>query len=389
MSKVAIVSFFKSNNFGDLLIGKNLIEMFSPKCQCDFFDTAFNKIDPQQFQQECSQKKQVDLSQSKPSFRQKLLRIPLFGELLELMRSATVKKPQKATEVFKDYDTVIFAGGNVLMDLKKLPIQTTLDYRIIKALKKQNKKVNYLFCGIGPFRSKPSKRKAKKILEKADYISVRDKFSKEVVQKLLPDKKVDVWYDPVLISTAQKLPCKNTDAIGVNVYFGDGKIKRETVKKAFVDFLSELTKCLPNKKFILFSSELADYKDVNDIKECFKEQNNVVVENVDSCETLFGLYKEIDFLLGVRMHTIITSLISGIPSVTVAWQGKVESLVQRFNNERYSASVEDFVSNPSQLVQKMLQGLENKQEIINSNEQILKGIKEETLEKFNEYFLGE
>ena len=218
----------------------------------------------------------------------------------------------------------------------------------------------FCFCGVGPFASVLSRKMAKKIISYADFISVRDKYSLSQVKQLVPLKAVEVWPDPVL-SFSPELDAVEKNGIGVNVYFGNSKNSRDEMYDAYVTCIEELRKKYPQKPIYLFSSELTDVTDVKRVCERFSCDPFVEHKDISSKEELFSFFSEIEFVLGARMHTLITATISDIPTVSIAWQGKVASMMELLGVSEYNLDMGDFVSEPwrvSELIQKRIDNKE-------------------------------
>jgi len=385
MKKVTLVSFFRSYNIGDLLIADTVSNIFENNFDCEFCDTGFNIVDIKKFRENKIAPPAYEVKKAK-SLKQKLISLPLIGSVLKNFRSHIVKLPKKAYNVCKGSDAVIFAGGNSLMDLEKMAAEMIVNYRVVKKLKKHGIKVYYCFCGVGPFNSKGARKYAKKLINALDFISVRDKGSFDLVKELAPKKQVELWSDSVLTwDCPKKANKKENNAIGVNVYFGDKKERHEKVLRAFTEFIKILRERYPERKIKLFSSELTDIEHVNAVKGNFTSDNEVEAVNISNADELFNLFDSVDLILGVRMHTIITSMLFGLASTTIAWQNKVKSLAERFDNEYYNFTIDEFIENPALVADRFFECYINSQSIAEKNRVKLNEIKSETNEILNSF----
>ena len=112
--------------------------------------------------------------------------------------------------------------------------------------------------------------------------------------------------------------------------------------KAYVDCIKVLRLEKPKKNIYLFSSELTDMSDINTVYAFFENDEFVQVKNIDSKEALFSLYETVDIVLAARMHTVITSIVSEVPVISIAWQQKVASVMELLDLSDYNYSVDDF-----------------------------------------------
>lgn len=357
MKRAAVYSFFESYNIGDVLIAEQIEKIFSPHMECEFFDISSGKPS------EVCGLRQLSPNENKSdrkSFKTRLLSVPILKTIITSLLFLRSKGYLEIVSAAQDSDVAIFAGGNIIMELSTLPTSIITLYRTIKALKKQNKKVCFCFCGVGPFASELSRKMAKKIILYADFISVRDQYSLSQVKQLVPSKAVEVWPDPVL-SFSPELDAVEKNGIGVNVYFGNSKNSKDGMCDAYVTCIEELRKKHPQKPIYLFSSELTDVTDIKRVCEWFSCDPFVEYKGISSKEELFSFFSEIEFVLGARMHTLITATISDIPTVSIAWQGKVASMMELLGWAEYNLDMGDFVSEPwrvSELIQKRIDNKE-------------------------------
>lgn len=387
MGKIVLLSYFKSSNIGDLLIAEYVTEIFEERFNLEYRDMNFSKIDFSKWRE-----KDGIFLEPKPSIfvrgKRKILKIPFLGDWLISLKSRKSILPDLAVEACHKGDMVIFAGGNSIMDLGRFPAYIRISYNIVKVLKAKGVSVGYCFCGVGPFRSRKSLKIAKELFKEIDYISVRDESSYELVKRLVPEKKVEIWRDPVLLKPQEQVGTEKKKAIGVNVYFGCESNKAKKVKKAFIEVVSKLRKRYPEYKIKLFSSEYRDYRDVEKVKKAFVQDEQVEIVLIKNEKDLFSFYGKVDVILGTRMHTIITSLVSGVASVTVSWQEKVESLSRFFGNSDFNFTLSEFITSPNCIVEKMQECLEKREEIILKNQETLTRIRKETGKKVEEFFKG-
>ena len=370
MTKITLFSFFNSYNIGDILIARSTSRLFSKYFDCTFCDIASGR--------ECTSD-EVDVPEfcvaDNKGLKYRILYSPVIGDLIFSIRSKTSPVSNYALESCKGSRLAIFAGGNSIMNLKLFPNEINVTYATVKKLKEQGIRVAYCFCGVGPFRTKKSLKIAKKTLELIDFISVRDQASYELVKSLVPQKDVEIWRDPVLLEKYDGA-CEECGAIGINVYFGADKKLDSDVKNGFIQLIKHLRENYGDYKIKLFSSELTDIDHILSVKSAFENDSFVIVENIKTANDLFEMYKSVDVVLGTRMHTIITSMISNKAVTSISWQPKVTSLMEYFENQEYNFDLKYLISNPCQVADKLMDCLKKREEITKRNETRLLQTKE-------------
>lgn len=380
MIKTAVLSFFESYNIGDVLIASQIRELFSKKENCDFFDisTGKNAFD-------CGLKK-VGAESSSNALKKHMLSIPILGDIIHTIVALKSKTYKNIYYAVKDYDTVIFAGGNQVMELKRFPTSVISFYRLVRHLNKDGKRICFCFSGVGPFKSKLSEKIAKRIFSLADFISVRDEYSHKWIKKFCPQKWIELWCDPVLLIDSDNNNGFNIkNAIGINTYFGHDSKYKVHMKNAYISIIKEL--CSKNNDILiyLFSSELTDKEDIEVIKSNFATNDRIIVRNIDSKATLFSFYKEVDIILAARMHTAITATISNLPVLTVAWQEKVTAFMNLMNNEQFNYGIKEFILNPQIVAENLMMCIAKRKEIINKNIERLDYLRNDTTIKLDRF----
>ena len=386
MKKMTVFSFFRSNNIGDLLIADQVSEVFGRYYDCKYCDIGnFKDVDIIQWKDTISKELTSNIKkQSK--FKKAILSIGLLNSAIGAYKAKISDGPAHAVENCKDSDIVVFAGGNSIMELGYFSATTERLYRVIKALKKNGKKVAFCFCGVGPFHNKASYRKLQQIISLVDFISVRDNASYDMVVKACPNVDIEIWRDPVMLKKIEYSGVFS-DSIGVNVYFGHNKANQEKIRTAFVGLIKELREQYPNRRIILFSSELTDIEHVMAVKNAFQSDSMVEARRVNTIDGLFAIYNSVCCVLGTRMHTVITALISHKPVVSLSWASKVKSLMEYFNNEDKCFDINAFANDHSAISEALDSLIAKGDEAVKSNDKILSKAREnieDGIEKFKE-----
>lgn len=373
-----LVSFFNSNNIGDLLISHKLVEDierigYSVK-PCSY-EGSFNikgKIEPQK----------VDLS--------------IFDKLKNRYLNFTFWLEFK--EDLKHTDVLILGGGNMIMDIDENSKSGQHFNKYIKIAKKLNKKVVVLSIGVGPFKNEKQRVYARNALMKCDFVTYRDKESYNLVGYDLPNNFISV--DPVFLF--DKLDSKvnkfaNIAGVGVinTLLFNNSKEVYKNVLNGYVRLINKLSE--NSFKIVLFTTENADNCMMNDVYElCTKFNiNKLFLKNK---EDLFEFYTSgLSIIISARMHSLILGFTQNIPIVGLSWQQKINSMFEIIDQTKNCTQISEILDNIDLIFELVKSNMESNDELINNkvkrnlsilyskNAEILENIKSTIHLKRNEF----
>lgn len=221
-------------------------------------------------------------------------------------------------------DVLISGGGSLLQDVTSL--KSLLYYLVVifSALI-LGKKVEIFAQGIGPINSSFGQMLTKLALKKADKISVRDDNS----QKLLKEWGIDseLVNDPVL---DLELPHKNSKGIV--------GIQLRSFPSLTEDFIEKLAEKIANK-FKDKKIEVISLQDSIDLNVCNSFLEKLKQKGIENIELKCGLsiqeaidtISNLEYLVAMRFHANIIGIKSGIKTVAINYDPKVETLAQKFN----------------------------------------------------------
>jgi len=383
MKSVLFVSFFTSHNIGDILISDRASELFATHInlrKANF--STYELVDSARL---------IGMEESTLSrgvIRNLTSKHPFVQELAGFLKLISKPNYSRIKEISDQVDTVIFCGGNMVMDLGCLPILTLAMYKDIKSFIKLGKNIAFCFIGVGPFNNKIQKKYAAKIFSAASFISVRDNPSYLLLKSIAPDINAEVWRDPVLTLDPPS-GIQTADGIGINVYFGNDKNTRSRKKKAkaFVKIILRLRTMLPKYTVYLFSSELTDINDIVEVYALLPQQDSKIIKlSIQNAEDLFSLYNNIKVILGTRMHTLITSLICRKPVTSLVWQEKVRGLISYFEMENTMFSLNDIDNHVAEISASIQYCINNEVALKFSIDRKLTEVNKDTARNLENYF---
>lgn len=251
----------------------------------------------------------------------------------------------------KRCDLLISGGGSLLQDITS---QRSLMYYLflINLAHRMGKKVFLYSQGIGPLLGPKNQRRTYRALSQVDGIVVRDQRSKDLLAEIgLDVSEVFVTADPVL--RAKRPDLRQGEVILQKEGCppkAPGRIRVAWAMKQVVgqdDFL------LQQEAAILW---LRQERNADVVLVPFHEQQDVPVaqkicqdlgDGVTMLkghylsEDLFSIVGNMDYLVGVRLHSLIYAAVMGVPMLGISYDPKIDSFLRSLGMSPVS-SVEAF-----------------------------------------------
>ncbi|SDC83630.1 MULTISPECIES: polysaccharide pyruvyl transferase CsaB [unclassified Candidatus Frackibacter] len=240
-------------------------------------------------------------------------------------------------ETLRDVDLFLVGGGSLLQDVTS---QKSILYYLGLIYLAQRIAVPVIFYaqGVGPIIRRLSRFLIPRVLNNLNAITVRDQQSKELLLGLGVKEEVRVTADPVFtlplpsdneikrIIDNENLE-SNKEVIGVSVRHWQDNHYLATLATALDQINEELG------MQILFlplhhPEDLAASQKVMAQMETAKADKQVLAGNYHP-QQIVGLFKEVDLLIGVRLHSLIFAAINHTPLVGISYDPKVDSFLAR------------------------------------------------------------
>ena len=232
-------------------------------------------------------------------------------------------------------DVLVSGGGSLLQDVTSL--KSLIYYLIvIYSALFLRKKVWIYAQGIGPINSKVGQILTKFALKKAEKISVRDQKSQELLKSWGIES--ELVKDPIF---ELELPQNNSKGtVGVQLR------KFEGVNDNFLEKLTdEIAKRFSDKKI-----EVISLQDSIDTEVCeefaqklkTKGLNNVEVLKELSLNDVFETISNLEYLIAMRFHANVVGIKSGVKTLAINYDPKVEKLAQEYNLPYINLDYKDF-----------------------------------------------
>lgn len=243
-------------------------------------------------------------------------------------------------KLFKNSDIFIDGGGSLLQDVTSS--KSLYYYLILTDLAKRMGLITALYSnGIGPINSPFNRYLTKRVLEKTDFLSVRDEDSRAFLKNMgIRKKDIFLTVDPALILEPaleergkEILESEGIDIENINSIVGISvrpwvQNYREVFAK-FSDFISrELESDI---LFIPFHGE-------DDIEESLKiiklmDERAHIIKGSYNPKELMSIIKRLNLLVGVRLHSLIFAAAVGTPFCGLSYDPKIDGFLKMFEME--------------------------------------------------------
>jgi polysaccharide pyruvyl transferase CsaB len=239
----------------------------------------------------------------------------------------------------RDTNLFISGGGGLLQDSTGKGWSILYYLGLILGAKIIRVPVMIYAQGIGPINQPINKKLMKWILNKVDLITVRDNFSKELLENLgVVKPSIYVNSDPSFLLNKKDINCilenyphiqelmnsDNRPIIGVSVR--EYKGNRSDLKIMFAqlaDYLIEKYKV----KIVFLPFKFDDDVQVSEeILSLMKNQADILKIKLEP-EELISILSQFSLMIGVRLHSIIFSSMANLPFIAFKYDPKIKNFV--------------------------------------------------------------
>ncbi|RKD23832.1 polysaccharide pyruvyl transferase CsaB [Ammoniphilus oxalaticus] len=301
MSKVLISGYYGFDNAGDDTVLFGII-------------SSLQKLNPAI---------QISVLSNKPQETTALFGIPAYNR----WRFSTIMNQLRQT------DLLIMGGGSLLQDATS-PRSVMYYLSIVTMAKLLNKPVIFYAQGFGPISHPVSKWLIKRIVNKVDVITVRDQGSADDMKQLGVTRPIHITADPAVMIHPEDVDLElsrgrlthngnKSIAISVRKWKNEENYKVELAKMA-----DELIKQDWNVYFLPMQYP-ADVSPSQDIMNYMTQPGAIVINDQMNFHEIISFIGNMDFVIGMRLHSIILAAVMGIPFVGVSYDPKIDRFVER------------------------------------------------------------
>ena len=249
-----------------------------------------------------------------------------------------IRKAMKEARLF------ISGGGSVIQDVTST--KSLLYYLgLIVMAKRYGNKVMLYANGIGPVNRKINQKRTKNVLNQVDVITLREEDSQDLLNELgVITPKTMVTCDPVIA-----LQDVDSEA-GENLLY-----RHNLYGKPYILVSLREWKTVP-----IFDAELlAGLKEIKQKHDCellfipmqypndvainqkyAKLTNSICITKRMSADMCISLAKSAKMAIGMRLHLLIYAFAANTPSIGLAYDPKVESVMKYFGQDTYLGLLE-------------------------------------------------
>jgi len=221
--------------------------------------------------------------------------------------------------VIRQADYVILGGGTLFQDDDLLaPVLWWWQLLWVNLFKKR---VFVYGIGIGPLRRFWSRYLAKRALSKVEVITVRDKASEKIAQKMKLEAKIVVTADPVFLYKATKRASGKDILVSLRTHYGNNPRLLDEMAQ-FILSQRAVVNLVP---FQVLKND--DRKMLGQLQDKIKNRR-VRLLKVENLKKLEGMYQRSGFVLGMRLHSIVWAIIYQCPFVALVYTDKVRALLK-------------------------------------------------------------
>ena len=263
----------------------------------------------------------------------------LRGISSEIQITALSKNPEKTESIYKiksvnrfslpslikamrETNLFLFGGGTLLQD--RTSTRSIRYYLFLLGLADFFKKKVMVYAnGLGPISGKKNRMLAKKALEKADFITLRDTDSYEYLLSLgVKNPNLKITGDPVFSLKSESLSKKIPNTVAVSVRDWDDRKKIVTEMRAFLELLVE-----KKWRVLLFAMHYPNDLEISrEIAQGFGESVKVLEENYSARE-IISLLESVDITVAMRLHALIYSAMAKTPMIGISYDPKIDGLL--------------------------------------------------------------
>lgn len=253
---------------------------------------------------------------------------------------------KQTAAAIQDADLFLCGGGGIFQDYSGFDFEDHfgaknkgLNYYAvpIEMAYLLKKTIMYYGIGAGPIFSESAKRYLKNILSWADVITVRDQASASLLHSINAATNPIVTADPAisygLIPGSFRLNGQNHAGLSLRSWLFSGSQRSDTVKyfSSMADYLTQ--KCGYHVVLFPFSESKNDHTLLQDVQQTMKTNHCTLVNKKLSLDDTLGILPQLKLLVGMRLHSIVTSSATFIPALGLAYDEKVSRFMQQTGND--------------------------------------------------------
>ncbi|WP_413524479.1 polysaccharide pyruvyl transferase family protein [Carnobacterium divergens] len=228
------------------------------------------------------------------------------------------------------YDAYVTIGGSLFQQENYWKKKWLNKYIKTSLFKIFGKKVVFMGFNFGPYQDEKYLNSYKKIFKKADFVSVRDKESYDL---LAMDSSSVYLYPDIAFSLPYDESNFKKEIVGISIMdFGPNHENKEYKK-----FMNETIETLisKNKQIKIFGfqndSFINDYSVIKEVTDSFSQENIEIILYENNLKEFLSEYSSCRYFITTRFHSMILSLIYKQTLISINYSDKVINTLNYLN----------------------------------------------------------
>ncbi|TAA72886.1 polysaccharide pyruvyl transferase CsaB [Planococcus salinarum] len=232
-------------------------------------------------------------------------------------------------KALKESDGLISGGGSLLQD--ETGMKSITYYSGVMKIAQVLKKPVFIYAqGMGPVKSQINRKIMKHVLQASELITVRDKHSKNLLERIGVTKPIQLVPDPVMgidagdfVSGLESLADSDKRVVSVS-------IRNWTEDLSYLKKVAEgLDGLADNGHDILMVPMHGKYDHETSARVVGMMKHEAEIFPYDSSiEEKMAAVKDSDVLLGMRLHALIFASVGNTPFVALSYDPKIDSFAE-------------------------------------------------------------
>lgn len=238
----------------------------------------------------------------------------------------------------KNCDVLLSGGGSLLQD--STSTRSLMYYLSITAAAKcMRKKVMLYANGIGPVSGKRNRRLVKQVVNKADLITLREENSyEELLSMGVNPKKCFVTADPVFtmdsIEKTQARELLQAEGVPMDKPVVVVSVRNWKDMDQFIDRFAQLCDTIVetySRDIVFLAMQMPNDITVSEKVRKKMKQNAYILKGNYSPYEVMGMISLADFILSMRLHTLIFAARQKVPLIGFIYDPKIEYYLEKLN----------------------------------------------------------
>ena len=268
-------------------------------------------------------------------------------------------------------DVLLSGGGSLLQD--STSTRSLMYYLSITVMAKMLRKKVMLYAnGIGPVSGKRNRRLVKQVVNKADLITLREENSyEELLSMGVNPKKCFVTADPVFtmdgISREEAKDLLAAEGVPMDKPVVVVSVRNWKDMDKFIGRFAELCDTIVetyDRNIVFLGMQMPNDMTVSEkVRRKMKQEAYILKGNYSPYEVM-GIISQADFILSMRLHTLIFAARQRVPLIGFIYDPKIEYYLEKldmpsggklkeFDKEETLALVDEMIHNKQVFIDKL------------------------------------